>query len=164
MKFSGKMWFMIILKVTKNQYPVFHSLFTRYFFQKTQGGQINPPPPSAFSCSSTNVFWRNTDNLLLFSIHRFIIITVCELLTLCECNEMQSPGVSFFRFKKWKLSDSDILMSEDGYSNSKSKITDSIFLLVMRTVILTILAYQNELNPLQPTVAFLYLLKTSENL
>ena len=39
-KFSGKMWLMIILKVTKN-----HPFFTRYIFRKTtrEGGQIDTP-------------------------------------------------------------------------------------------------------------------------
>ena len=42
MKFSRKMCFTIILKVTKKQ--VFHLLLRRYIFQKTTGGSIWPPP------------------------------------------------------------------------------------------------------------------------
>ena len=43
MKFSEKMWFQIILKVTKK--PVLHHLYKRYIFQKTTGGgQIDPTP------------------------------------------------------------------------------------------------------------------------
>ena len=46
MKFSGKMCFKIILKVTKK--PWLHPLYRRYVFQKTTGGvnlTPNPLPP-----------------------------------------------------------------------------------------------------------------------
>ena len=42
MKFSGKMCFEIILKVTKNQGFTFS--FEETFFEKPQGGQFDPPP------------------------------------------------------------------------------------------------------------------------
>ena len=43
MKFSGKMYFNIILKVTKNQGSTLSVENT--FFRKPQGGQFDPPPP-----------------------------------------------------------------------------------------------------------------------
>ena len=45
MKFSGKIWLMIILKVTRK--PGFFPLFRRYNFRKTTsvGDQIEPPAP-----------------------------------------------------------------------------------------------------------------------
>ena len=42
MKFSGKMCFKIILKVTKNQVSTLSIEDT--FFKKTQGGQFDLPP------------------------------------------------------------------------------------------------------------------------
>ena len=42
MKFSGKMWLIIILKVTKNQHSTL-SLEDK-FFEKPQGDQIEPLP------------------------------------------------------------------------------------------------------------------------
>ena len=41
MKFSGKMWLMIILKVTQNQ--GFTLSLEDTFFEKPLGGQIDPP-------------------------------------------------------------------------------------------------------------------------
>ena len=41
MKFSGKMWLMIILKITKNQ--GFNLSLEDTVFEKPQGGQIDPP-------------------------------------------------------------------------------------------------------------------------
>ena len=43
MNFSGKICFKIILKVSKNQSSTFSIEDT--FFEKPQGGQLDPPPP-----------------------------------------------------------------------------------------------------------------------
>ena len=44
MNFSGKMWLMIILKITQKQ--GFTLSVESTFLEKPQGGQIDPPPPS----------------------------------------------------------------------------------------------------------------------
>ena len=44
MKFSGKMWLVIIFRVTKNQGFLFS--LEEKFFEKLHGGKIAPPPPS----------------------------------------------------------------------------------------------------------------------
>ena len=44
MKISGKMWLMIILKVTKKS--GFHPPFRRYVFRKTTGGGVKLTPPT----------------------------------------------------------------------------------------------------------------------
>ena len=57
LKISGKMWLMIILKVTKK--TEFHPFFSRYIFRKITeggGGQIEPPPPSRLRVNSWAYF------------------------------------------------------------------------------------------------------------
>ena len=68
MKFSGKIWLMIILKVAKNQ-AAFHPLFSRYIFLKKNrgGGKINPPPPPRLSPAVLGLKWQYSETWL-FSI------------------------------------------------------------------------------------------------
>ena len=48
-KFSGKMWIMMNLKVKKK--TGFHPLFWRYTFQKTTGGWVKLIPPEVLGLS-----------------------------------------------------------------------------------------------------------------